>query len=357
VKIGIIGHLKYPIAKPFAGGLESFTDTFVRRLIRRGHHLQLFASGDSDPSLPLSSILDYASVLGSQRQLGRVDHHFVEGIEDEAYSNLCKSIGQADFDVIHNHSLSPIPLRFAALLPCPLITTLHAPPLRRMTNELAERRSFDCGTFVNISQSNAAAWQRSVSQQAVVHNGIDVDVWQMRARQDGPHRAIWFGRIHPDKGTHLAIDAAVLAGLPVDVVGPIADHAYFRAMVVPRLGKHARYLGHKDHQQLCQLIGRASVTLVTPCWEEPFGLVVAESLSCGTPVAGFARGALTEILDASSGALVDSGDVHALATAIGHCLTLDGQECRRIAVRRFSFKAMLDRYEQLYARCSLGVAA
>lgn len=356
MKIGIIGHLKHPIAKPYAGGLESFTDAYVRNLVKRGHDITLFASGDSDPSLPLTPIIDRATIPDSRRRLGRIHNEWVESVEDEAYEHLMTALGQQSFDVIHNHSLSPIPLRFAGIVATPMLTTLHAPPLERMVAELNARSCFRCGQFVNISNANADAWKSHIQNQSVIYNGVDTGFWN-QAGVPRCKRAIWFGRILPDKGTHLAIDAARRAGLPIDIVGPVCDDDYFQQEVLPRLDRETCYLGHQRHEDLCRLIARSAVTIVTPCWDEPFGLVVTESLACGTPVAGFARGALPEIIDKSVGRLAAPGDVCQLADAASECLKLSSQRCRLVAQQRFSFDRMVDHYEAMYERTRAEVAA
>ena len=355
MKIGIIGHLKFPMAKPFAGGLEAFTHSFVDALVARGHDVTLFAAGDSDPRLPLEPILPHATIPESLRRLGRVHDGWIDATEDEAYASLMTRLAPADFDLIHNHSLNPIPLRFASTLPTQMITTLHAPVLPRVDAELTSRPWQQCGRFVNISHANAMAWGRLVGDQTVIYNGIDTDFWKGRTTAEQP-RAVWFGRIVPEKGTHLAIAAARRAGLPIDIVGPVSDQAYFDKFVAPSLRADCSYLGHKTHEQLSEIISSAAVAIITPCWDEPFGLVVAEALACGTPVAAFARGALPEIIAPSVGRLAYPGDVDDLALAIGEAIELNGEVCRRVAQERYSMERMMNDYEALYRRVQLGVA-
>ena len=356
MKIGIIGHLKFPIAKPFSGGLESFTHAFVASLVRRGHHVTLFAAGDSDSTLPVVPVVPMATIPDSIRTLGRVDHGWVEEVEDLAYLNLMNDLIDSDFDVLHNHSLSPIPLNFASSLPTGLITTLHVPVLPRMEAAVLSNSSERCGQFVNISAVNAKAWSHLLHDQTVIHNGVDTDFWRAHG-QSQQRRAVWFGRILSDKGTALAIQAAHRAGLYIDVVGPISDQSYFDDCVSPLLLQEDCYHGHLKHQQLCKVVGRAAVTFVTPCWDEPFGLVVAESLACGTPVAGFARGALPELVTASTGRLATPGDIDALANAAIECLQLNSDVCRRVAQERFGFERMMMQYEDLYLSLQAQVAA
>ncbi|MDA8745782.1 glycosyltransferase family 4 protein [Rubripirellula amarantea] len=356
MKIGIIGHLKFPIAKPFAGGLETFTHQFVSRLVSRGHQVTLFAAGDSDPRLPVHPVVAAGTIPDSQRRLGHYDVEWVESVEDEAYANLMANLASSNFDVIHNHSLSPIPLRFASTLPVRMLTTLHAPPLPRMVDEIRDRGPLACGDFVNISEANANAWSIALPRQTVIHNGVDTDFWKI-CSSTKTQRAIWFGRILSDKGTHYAIDAAHRAGLSIDVVGPISDQQYFDREVFPRLQPGDAFLGHRDHDELCQLISRSAVALVTPCWDEPFGLVVAEALACGTPVAGFARGALPELITQHVGQLAAPDNVDELAHAVKRCLQLSGEVCRRVAQEQFGLLRMVRNYEQLYQIAPTEVAA
>jgi glycosyltransferase involved in cell wall biosynthesis len=152
----------------------------------------------------------------------------------------------------------------------------------------------------------------------------------------------------PEKGADLAVAAARAAGWPLQLAGPIVDSGWFEAKVAPHLSDTVRYLGHLDQAQLSAAIGAASATLVTPRWDEPYGLVVAESLACGTPVVAFARGGIPEIVDEQSAVLVAGGDVAGMAAAIPAAVALDRDACRRRATRACSIEAMVDRYEDIY---------
>lgn len=356
MNIAIVGHLKFPIRRPFAGGLEMFTYALVEALQQRGHAVTLFASGDSDPALPLSPICSAATIPDCMQKFGRLNHEWIESVEDDAYAELMRQLTQSKFDAVHNNSLSPVPLAYARSIPNGLITTLHAPVLPRMERELTLRGGAACGRFINISNVNALAWQHLVPEQTVIHNGVDVHLWRAPIKST-QSRAIWWGRILPDKGTHLAIDAAHEAGMPIDLAGPISDEDYFTTEVQPRLTDADRYLGHLTHEELCQQVSRAAVAVITPCWDEPFGLVVTEALACGTPVAGFARGALPELVTADVGRLAAPGDTHDLARAIAQATHLNRWRCRRVAEVKYSLDRMVSEYEAYYAASGVEVAA
>lgn len=363
MKIAIVGHLKHPIRKPYSGGLEMFTHALVDRLRRRGHDVTLFASGDSDADLPIEPIVDRATVPDSMQRFGFEDHAYIEAVEDEAYESLMLRLTRRDFDVIHNNSISPIPLQFASMLPVEMVTTLHVPVLPRLRNMIAQRSAYTCGRFVNISHSNAAVWRRLIPNQTVIHNGVDTDFWKGCADKAPSQcdedtacgdayapkpRAVWWGRILPDKGTHFAIEAAHRAGLAIDVIGPVANDEYFQNHVETKFREGDVYHGHQSHEDICRLVGNASVAMITPNWDEPFGLVVAEAMACGTPIAAFDRGAIAELVTPEVGRVVPGGNVNALAFAAGECLSLSPSDCRRRARRNFSLDTMLDRYESLF---------
>jgi glycosyltransferase involved in cell wall biosynthesis len=193
-----------------------------------------------------------------------------------------------------------------------------------------------------VSEANARSWRRSVDVDRVVPNGIDLQRWRFGAHADAT-RAVWTGRVVPEKGAHLAIEAAHAAGLRIDVAGPVHDQAYFDEHVAPLLAPGDRFLGHLDHDRLAAVVAAAGAALITPCWDEPYGLVVAEALACGTPVAAFARGAIPEIVDATCARPAPAGDVAALGEAARAALALDRRACRDRAERHCSDEVMADR--------------
>ena len=198
--------------------------------------------------------------------------------------------------------------------------------------------------FVAVSAHTRDAVGSAGGQPRPSSTAVDTATWQ-RGPGGGP--AIWFGRIVPEKGTHLAIQAALAAGIPLDLAGPVYDRAYFQSEVQPHLGDGIRYLGHLDHAQLRRAVGNARAALVTPRWDEPYGLVAAEALASGTPVAAFNRGALPEILTEDCGQLAEPDDAAALADALKVACRLDRGAARQRAETFCSHERMVDEYEAL----------
>ncbi|MET0314445.1 MAG: glycosyltransferase, partial [Hansschlegelia sp.] len=311
MRIGIIAHLKHPISEPFAGGLEAHTHLLARGLRRKGHDVTVFASTRSDPSLGLEAICD-ETAIGEVGVAEATDVTFFR--EHHAYLRLMTELGGRDFDVIHNNALHYLPVAMAHAVASPMVTTLHTPPFCWLESGVRLCRS-SRSTFVAVSHAVRRQWQPITPIEGVILNGIDLDSFAFRETPDEDPYLVWSGRIVPEKGLHLAMDAARLAGMPLRFAGPISNPAYFAAEIKPRLSADAVHLGHLSHGELARLIGGARALLFTPCWEEPYGLVAAESLACGTPVAAFARGAIAEVVDETCGVLAAPDDAAALASA------------------------------------------
>lgn len=348
MKIGIIAHLKHPIRKPFMGGLEAFTHGISRLLIERGHDVTLFASERSDPALnvhPILSDVDYDMETLSRYRSHEISGDFIS--THHAYLELMQDIDEFGFDIIFNNSLNYVPITMATLIRTPMVTVLHTPPIFEMKRAIRKEWKYNKITYVAVSQTNATAWRPYVEACRVIQNGIDLKQWTLTLSNGGEY-VLWFGRIHPDKGTHLAIEAARLAGRKIKLAGSVADIHYFDTYVAPLLGEGAEWVQHCTPQHLNELIGNAAVSVITPCWDEPFGLVVAESLACGTPVAGFARGALPMLINEETGRLTAACSVQDLARCINEAAQLDRKACRRYAEDHLHIDTMVSAYEQLF---------
>ncbi|MEO0732338.1 MAG: glycosyltransferase, partial [Bacteroidota bacterium] len=160
--------------------------------------------------------------------------------------------------------------------------------------------------------------------------------------------AVWYGRFTPEKGAEYAILAARQAGWRLRLAGPIYNRSYFNEKVAPLLDDQITYVGHLSQAALSILVGNSAVGLVTSVWDEPFGLVYAEMLACGTPVAAFASGAAEEIIDRKCGVTVPKHDVAALAQVLGEVARKDRRECRRWIEVAFPVSRMVEGYEELY---------
>lgn len=345
LRVAVIAHLKHAITEPFAGGLEMHTHMLVNALRERGHDVTLFASTRSDPALGVEAICDETSLL----ETGIAEANDVAFFrEHHAYLRLMTELRIRPFDVIHNNSLHYLPVSMAGTISTPMLTTLHTPPFCWLESGI--RLGGPAMQYVAVSAATARMWAHVARIDEIIPNGIDLARFPYRAVPANDPYLIWYGRIVPEKGLDLAIDAARLTGLPLRIAGPISDRAFFTDTIAPRLDDTMTYVGHLDHIDLSRLVGGARAALCTPRWEEPYGLVVAEALACGTPVAAFRRGGIPDILDASCGTLAEPDNVAGLAEATANAVSLDRFACRSRAEAHCDAVAMVDRYEALYSK-------
>lgn len=354
LRIGLIGSVRFRQRPPFAGGLEAHTWMLAEGLRDRGHDVTMFGTDAPDGCAVRTVAIDWTPSEASRADLTSVPEEVVA--EHHAYLKILRSLAlrEVEVDVVHNNSTHLLPVAMAPLVPVPMVTTLHTPPTPWLESALALREP-RAGHVLSVSHANAAQWPAGTVDE-VVGNGVDCDVWHPRD-DVRPAGAAWFGRLVPEKAPHLAIDAARAAGLEIELAGPVHDRRYFELQIAPRLGDDVRYLGHLGPAECARFIAAAEVCIVTPVWAEPFGFVVAEALACGTPVAGFASGAVPELLDETVGRLAPVGDVASLAAAVLEARGLDRSACRRHAVERFSLDTMVDRYTDVFRRCVAGAHA
>jgi glycosyltransferase involved in cell wall biosynthesis len=341
------------IAAPFEsipparyGGTERVVSLLTEELVRDGHDVTLFASGDSTTAAHL--VPTVATALW--REPGVSDPLVYWAI---TLGEVYRRAARGEFDVVHSH-LDFLAFPCAAMTPTPTVTTLHGrldlPDLPRVYARFPEM------AVVSISDHQraplpGAAWA------ATVYNGVDTEQLPFNAR--GGEYLAWLGRISPEKGLDRAVKIARLAGLPIKIAArmPLDDHGdpnvrldweHYRAVIEPLLRQpDVEYVGEIDDADKVAFLGNARALLFPIDWPEPFGLVMAEALACGTPVVARRRGSVPEVIDDGLTGLIGETDEE-LAEL---CLRVDRisrATCRAEAERRFSVRAMTDGYEAVY---------
>ena len=339
LRIGMIAPISHHFPPSGYGPWERVCHDLTEGLVELGHRVLVFApvgsttSGDLHPTVPTT--LEEAAALGLPHD-GRVweTHHIGIAIDESVRQRV---------DVIHSH-LHVHALGYASYVPMPLVTTLHGAAWNVNHHLLLSAHSQQ--PFVSLSDAERA-FMPSLNYVSTVHNGIQVDEYPFGRHPDA--RLAFVGRMAPEKAPHLAIAAAVGAGLPLMLIGPMeARHrGYFETEVEPHLGPTVTYLGPLPKDETWQLVAHCRALIMPLSWEEPFGLVVIESLAVGTPVVGWRRGALPELIyDGVTGFLVDG--VPEAIGALDRIGDIDRTRCRAVAENRFSHIAMANGYVEAY---------
>ena len=312
------------------GAWETVASNLAEGLVARGWDVTLFASGDSVTSARL-----HAVVPRGYEEDRSVDPKVAEYLHiPEVFEHA------AEFDLIHSH-YDFMALAYTRLVKTPVVTTIHgfsSPQIMPVYRKYAE------GYFVSVSNSDRAPGLNYV---ATVYNGIDLALYPFQAA--GGDDLVFLGRIHPDKGVHLAIEVARRSGRSLIIAGIIQDQAYFDAQVKPHLDGHRiSYLGPVDVAAKNELFVHAYALLHLNTIPERFGLVLAEANAAGVSVIAMDLGSCREVIrQGQTGFLV--GDVAEAVSCLQRIPQIDRGACRRRVEQCFSIDTMVRNYESVYA--------
>jgi glycosyltransferase involved in cell wall biosynthesis len=318
------------------GGIEWICSYLADGLTERGHEVTVIGAGRP---LTAASFVGWSYERPPSERLG-------ESLPEVLHAAVCvRAIGGLDVDVVHTHMLAG-PL-LAAGRTVPTVATAHGP----MTGELGQyfRWLAPYLRLVSISASQRAEAPH-LPWVGTVYNGIPVSEYPFRERKED--FLLFLGRMSPEKGVHIAIDAARKADLPIMVAGKCneaAERDYFAREIAPRLGRGVEWIGPVGSQDKMDLLARARC-LVNPIqWSEPFGIVMVEAAACGTPVVAIGNGSVPEVVDDGRTGVVVC-DPAELAEAIRWSRQIDPAECRARAERMFDTATMVAGNEQIYRR-------
>lgn len=336
MRIAQISPLWERVPPPAYGGTELVVSLLTEELVRRGHEVTLFASGDSITTAQLEAVHPRAL---------RLDPNVKEGGIYEILQ-LSRVYERAkEFDIIHSH-MGCAALPYAGLVKTPTVNTLHGiftPDNEKMF--VHARRQ----PFVSISDSQREP-RLGLNYVATVYNGVDTSTYNFYPQPSDPPYLAFLGRISPEKGTHLAIEIAKRSGWTLKIAGKVdaVDVKYYEQQIKPLIdGDQIQYLGEANHVQKNVLMGNAVATLFPITWREPFGLVMIESMASGTPVIAMQLGSTNEIIaHEKTGFLCNSTDD--FVEALARIDTIERNACRQHVENRFSVQRMVDAYEAVY---------
>jgi glycosyltransferase involved in cell wall biosynthesis len=335
MRIGIISPVWFAVPPEGYGGIEWVVSLLADGLVEEGHDVTLFASGDSHTKAKLEFVYEHA-----------ISHLIGRTLPELNHALACFERAR-DFDVINDHSGLPA----AALgggVTTPVLHTVHG-PLDGEAGPIYERVARYAPQVGLISLSlNQRAPKPDLPWVANIPNALDFSLYPVK-----PHRGdylLFLGRMSADKGAHRAIAVAREAGIPLRIAGKRSEpkeREYFDEFVAPHLLDGIEYLGEVTHGEKVELLQNARLTLFPIEWEEPFGLVMIESLACGTPVIATRWGAVPEVIENGRvGLVVD--DYREMTAKIEEADDLDPMECRAYVEERFSRDRMVADYLAAY---------
>jgi glycosyltransferase involved in cell wall biosynthesis len=339
MKIAITADPELPVPPLYYGGIERVIDMLVRSLVERGHEVTLFAHRDSSPHCrlvpwPGASSLSRSDTIRNAATLGN-------------------AVLRGRYDLVHSFS------RIAYMIP---ILPLPIPKLMTYQREIS-RRSIQLGHRLSRGTLQFTAISRRMMRQVehigawhLVYNGVSLETYEFQASVAPDAPMVFLGRLEEIKGPHIAIEVARRTGVPLVIAGniPAEYKSWFDANVAPHVdGRLIRYVGQVNDKQKNALLGGARVFLMPISWEEPFGIVMAEAMACGTPVIGFRRGAVPEVVtDGETGFVVDGLDE--MVDSLTKVSVIDRGAVRQRAENYFSDERICDAYLTVYRRIVTG---
>jgi glycosyltransferase involved in cell wall biosynthesis len=336
MRIALVAPPFIPVPPHGYGGTELFIAHLAEGLITRGHEVVVYANGESRLSCEVRAIFqekDWPPKKSADMTLKSLEHSawaIRDAVDDE-------------FDVVHLNDALALPLSRFLTRPC--VYTMHHPHEPALSEFYAHHPWV---TFVAISEQQRKL--EELPRVRTIHHGIKITDYRFVAHKQ--NYLAFLGRMAPVKGPHLAIEAARKAGMPLKLAGEVQPtfQDYWQTKVEPHIdGRMVEFLGEATPNVKNELLGNASALLFPIQWDEPFGLVMIESMACGTPVLAFRGGAVVEIVrDGLNGWICRDTDDMAQRV---RDIRISPRECRAYVEHSFSVERMTRDYEQLYQGC------
>ncbi len=320
------------------GGTELIVHLLTESLIKQGHEVTLFASGDSITKARLISVTEISLRANSEiatRQWQAFDLQTLLKLKEM----------QNEFDIVHNH-MGYQALPYLDQLSCAVVSTNHNPI---KPYNLPIYKKFSHLPFIAISHAfKRFNYGEELNYVSVVYNGIDVEQYSINNNVSRSY-LLFIGRVGADKGTAAAIKIAQALKLPLKIAGKVdqSDQLYFELEVKPHLGQNIQYIGEVNHQAKVELYQKAIAVVYPIAFEEPFGLVMAEALACGIPVMALDRGSVSEVLSDKETAVIAKTPEELIAR-FPEIKQIKAELCRNRANELFSKEQMVTNYEKVY---------
>lgn len=312
------------------GPWEQVASTIAEALVAKGFDVSLFATGDSRTAGHLEAICS-----GPYAEDKDMDPKVWEGLH---ISNLMEKA--SDFDIIHNH-YDFLPLTYSRLIDTPMITTIHGFSSEKIIPVYQKYNT--TSTYISISNADR---HPDLKYHRTIYHGIDSTKFKFNRQKED--YLLFYGRIHPHKGTLEAIQIAKKSGFPLKIAGLVQDQDYFNLVIQPQIDDiQVTYLGNVDQMEGNQLLGGTKALLHPILFDEPFGLSVAEAMMCGTPVIAFNRGSMPELIEHDKTGFLVNGVTEAVE-AVKKLNALNPFTCREHAMAKFSIEKMITEYIEVF---------
>lgn len=352
LRIAQVAPLWYPVPPKGYGGTELVVSHLSENLMKRGHDVTLFASGDSDTKAKLVSV-----VPESLRKLG-VPYFY------DSYNilNLVEAFSQQNkFDIIHTHIDIYDPI-FRGYSKTPTLATLHNIFWSSKTGEkdglwyahngrVLVYEKFPSLPYISISDKYRNLCPAKINFVKTIYHGLDINNFKF---QPSPENCfVWLGRITRVKGLDIAVKLAEEMDFSLLIAGAVVspeEKIFFEKEIKPHLNKKIQFLGElKSDQEKTEFLSKGKALIYPLRWEEPFGIVMAEAMACGTPVIAFDRGSASEVVkDGKTGYIIRDGDLNEMIEAIKKIDQIDRNECRKWVEENFTIEKMVSSYEKIY---------
>ena len=332
MKIAVLAPIAWRTPPTEYGPWEQVASNITEGLVRKGFEVSLFASGNSITSAKLESVceLPYEEDRTNDPKVLECLHisHLMEKAER--------------FDIIHNH-FDFLPLSYSRLIKTPMITTIHGFSSPKIIPVYKKYNT--SSAYISISNADR---HKELTYLDTIYHGVDPEKFSFN--NDKEDYLLYFGRIHPEKGTREAIEIAKNSGCPLKIAGLIQDNSYFETQIKPLIDQtNVEYLGNVGPVARNTLLGKAKALLHPISFDEPFGLSVLEAMMCGTPAIAFARGSMPELIkEGISGHLVNT--ISEAIEAVGKLDKVIPEKCWEHAVQNFSLDKMIDSYINAYLK-------
>jgi glycosyltransferase involved in cell wall biosynthesis len=353
IAIMVRGYIPVPTPKDIIYAPIDLAIAMSRGLVKRGHQVDFYAPRGSKLDIPVKSLqlkplvhnyTDFQGLLNSVDLLT----HYMPGMWDEYMAKtMFQRAAAGKYDILHFHHPEAA-MSYASLFPTvPIVYTLND-PIFGWYQDMFRLYNTPNQHYISISD-NQRKPAPNLNYAGTVYNGIDVKKFPFSAKHG--EYLLFVGRIVPEKGIKEAIAVARATGLKLLIIGPTYDdtRSYFHKYIENELNGQITYIGYVDHDKLWPYFQKAKAFLAPIQWEEPFGLTIVEAMATGTPVIGFRRGSIPEVVQhGKTGFVVDT--VEQMARAVGKIHTIDRRDCRERVKQHFSIDKMVLGYEAAYKR-------